>query len=436
MDCFGTCFTHVQTCNVTRVHTATERTAKRKTKPTVKSRSKGNKANPTCQLCGKVGHYSSTCPALASKLFNAVKKTAGTAAIRKLLASNVSVRVQGLEKKPLRTLKRARGKRAKTLAWKHAKKTVGEKGTRKSAPKRKHAQKDKSRRPKAMKTLQSKKRWPGKRPLLLIGSFYAANGLGSRRPAAVGNHFSMCRGVHVNNVALAGCFCKILGIGGAQGSAAQRLGKFLLSAEASCAEKQQQNRKLQGLIECDGTSIRFWKVPKTTNLCYWQLFGACERGRRVVNLYDLSLAISRNFGKPPPESYSRIASTSFFEDVSYQTDSGQRTCLISDGAPCYDKIASCTGLLKRSVNHSKGEFERKERLHNKVISFLRQCMENAEGTHSKQCQQQKRRTPQCCDHEVLSSMAMEVWKCLMPWLVQDHSKKVPKLDLTKSATKM
>ena len=45
-------------------------------------------------------------------------------------------------------------------------------------------------------------------------------------------------------------------------------------------------------------------------------------------------------------------------------------------------------------------------------------------------------TPQCCDHEVLSSMTMEVWKCLVPWLVQDHSKNVPKLDLTKSATKM
>ena len=44
--------------------------------------------------------------------------------------------------------------------------------------------------------------------------------------------------------------------------------------------------------------------------------------------------------------------------------------------------------------------------------------------------------PHCCDHEVLSSMAMEVWKCLVPWLVQDHNKNVPKLDLTKSATKM
>ena len=170
--------------------------------------------------------------------------------------------------------------------------------------------------------------------------------------------------------------CKILGIGGAQGSAAQRLGKFLLSAEASCAEKQQQTRKLQGLIECDGTSIRSWKVPNTTNLCYWQLYGACERGHRVVNLYDIRLAISRNFGKPPPGSYTRIASTSFFEDVSYRTDSGQRTCLISDGAPCYDKIASCTGLLKRSVNHSKGEFERKERLHNKVISVHTGSIDN------------------------------------------------------------
>ena len=34
-------------------------------------------------------------------------------------------------------------------------------------------------------------------------------------------------------------------------------------------------------------------------------------------------------------------------------------------------------------------------------------------------------TRQFCDHEVLSSMAMEVWKCLVPWLVQDHSKNVP-----------
>ena len=33
--------------------------------------------------------------------------------------------------------------------------------------------------------------------------------------------------------------------------------------------------------------------------------------------------------------------------------------------------------------------------------------------------------------QVFSSMAMAVWKCLMPWLVQDHSKNVPKLDLTK-----
>ena len=62
--------------------------------------------------------------------------------------------------------------------------------------------------------------------------------------------------------------------------------------------------------------------------------------------------------------------------VSYRTDSGQRTCLISDGAPCYDKIASCTGLLKRSVNHSKGEFERKERLHNKVISVHTGSIDN------------------------------------------------------------
>ena len=47
------------------------------------------------------------------------------------------------------------------------------------------------------------KQWPR----CLQNEFFSlkAHGLGSRRPAAVGNHFSMCCGVHVNNVALAGC---------------------------------------------------------------------------------------------------------------------------------------------------------------------------------------------------------------------------------------
>ena len=76
-----------------------------------------------------------------------------------------------------------------------------------------------------------------------------------------------------------------------------------------------------------------------------------------------------------------------------------------------------------------------------VFKVLRHGLFGTYFTHVQTCdvtcvQSATEWTPQCCDHEVLSSMTMEVWKCLVPWLVQDHSKNVPKLDLTKSATKM
>ena len=57
----------------------------------------------------------------------------------------------------------------------------------------------------------------------------------------------------INNMA------NVLGVSGNLGSCAQKLAKRLLVAESECAIARQKKRKLRGLIECDGTSIRSYK---------------------------------------------------------------------------------------------------------------------------------------------------------------------------------
>ena len=77
-----------------------------------KGRSAGTKSEPVCRLCGSRGHYTSTCPRLAQKLLQAVRKTAGSKDISDFVATNAVVRVQGLKGKPQRTSKKASGKKA------------------------------------------------------------------------------------------------------------------------------------------------------------------------------------------------------------------------------------------------------------------------------------------------------------------------------------
>ena len=120
-----------------------------------KGRSGGTKSEPVCRLCGSRGHYTSTCPRLAQKLLQAVRKSADSKDISDFLATNAVVRVQGLKGKPQRTAKKASGKRQKTIAWKKARLVSSSKRQRKKQSK-KNAARDKQRRPKSMKTSQSR----------------------------------------------------------------------------------------------------------------------------------------------------------------------------------------------------------------------------------------------------------------------------------------
>ena len=127
-------------------------------------------------------------------------------------------------------------------------------------------------------------------------------------------------------------------------------------------------QKAPGILECDGTSIRSYKIAGTQNLAYVQLYGAIERKSRKVNIYQLGIAVSKNLGKPPPESWSKISATSFLTDVDKKDADGKTSCIISDGAKVYPKLAAHLKILNRSVSHASGEFERTDRLHGCKIS--------------------------------------------------------------------
>jgi hypothetical protein len=141
---------------------------------------------------------------------------------------------------------------------------------------------------------------------------------------------------------------RTMGVSGQGCSAARRLGQVLLTAEAVCAERTQEKRKLSGLLEVDGTSIRKFVLPGTATLRYLQYFGALQRGKRCINLYRLQDADSKAFGKPPPESFGRISKTQFVRQVLQTTASSGRTCLISDGAPAYVKLCPRMKVLHRA----------------------------------------------------------------------------------------
>eukprot|EP00434_Breviolum_minutum_P028966 symbB.v1.2.025624.t1/scaffold2499.1/size77698/2 len=125
---------------------------------------------------------------------------------------------------------------------------------------------------------------------------------------------------------------------------------MLRSAEAQCAVKMQNSRKLAGLVEVDGTSLRSWRLPGTQMLAYYQLFGAIQRGSRMVNIYSVGVSHARNMGKPPPESFARIFWTAFPKDLDRKDNEGRTSCLISDGAPCYPKLKRELKVLHRFVN--------------------------------------------------------------------------------------
>ena len=144
---------------------------------------------------------------------------------------------------------------------------------------------------------------------------------------------------------------------------------MLRSAEAECALKMQNSRKLAGLVEVDGTSLRSWRLPGTQTLAYYQLFGAVQRGSRMVHIYSIGVSHARNMGKPPPESFARIFQTAFPKDLDRTDNEGRTSCLISDGAPCYPKLTRELKVLHRSVSHASGEFVKKEKIHGRQVSI-------------------------------------------------------------------
>jgi len=91
-------------------------------------------------------------------------------------------------------------------------------------------------------------------------------------------------------------------------------------------------------VEADATSIRKWKQTSTGQNVYYQVFALVQRPapgrpRRVVNLFELSLAHARAYGKPPPESKLRIEQAKCFQGVAKKDAKGLRTLVIADGAP-------------------------------------------------------------------------------------------------------
>ena len=82
-------------------------------RPAAQRRSAGTKKHPTCSICKATSHYGSTCPNLAQKLLQAVRRKSGLNYIVNVLESKKSVTVLEAGKKPQRTPKRrARGSAA------------------------------------------------------------------------------------------------------------------------------------------------------------------------------------------------------------------------------------------------------------------------------------------------------------------------------------
>ena len=155
----------------------------------VSRRSKGTKAQPTCRVCSKTGHYASKSPKLAKQLLQAVKKTAGAGQIVSFLQKNGTAKIQGLQNKPKRTLKRAKGKRKpnRGAPWSKTRAKASQKDERKTRARTRRQKKTTKRRPRAMKmpwnkaeiTAKASKaayrklladRWAWKPPLCQCGS--------------------------------------------------------------------------------------------------------------------------------------------------------------------------------------------------------------------------------------------------------------------------
>ena len=153
-------------------------------------------------------------------------------------------------------------------------------------------------------------------------------------------------------------------VSGQANSAARKLGRVLLSAEALCAQRTQQKRTLSGLLEVDG-------IRASESLCFLgrQRCGTCSTLVRCSVAHARSTCTAwRMRTEPPPESFDRITKTEFASQVQTLKPGFGRTCLISDGAPAYLKLCPRMKLLHRACCHSKGQFVVQSRLHGQKLS--------------------------------------------------------------------
>lgn len=163
---------------------------------------------------------------------------------------------------------------------------------------------------------------------------------------------------------------RILGISGSSNGPLHQVLRCALNHEARLAQQLQTETTLRGMIEADGTSVRHFRSGN--DLVYDQWFGMVERApgdqrSRKILLFYIGGARAKALGKPPPESYGKIRASGAFSYVG-RNPNGLKSCLLTDGAPCYPRVAKECSCKHFAVNHSAGEFERTERFRNKSLS--------------------------------------------------------------------
>lgn len=80
-------------------------------------------------------------------------------------------------------------------------------------------------------------------------------------------------------------------------------------------------------------------------------------------MYEMDLATSKQYGKPPPESRARVKGTGCMNDLVLSTSNGLRSLLISDGCPAYVSLAKTKKIKLLQCNHSKGIFSKWFKVH-------------------------------------------------------------------------
>ena len=85
-------------------------------------------------------------------------------------------------------------------------------------------------------------------------------------------------------------------------------------------------------------------------------FSLAQDARQLL-LFDIGAGLSRKGGKPPPESLAKLRRCNLAACVK-PSYNGQKTVLLTDGAPCYITLANELGIQHEAVNHSRGQFVR------------------------------------------------------------------------------